>query len=113
MHSSGRGQKPVVLLKTSSNGGFITFTSSELMQRSFQEIDASDVVLVDLTEKGVGIGIEAGYAFSKGIPVITIALARSDISTTLGGILTKVFWYANYDDLSTFFGEMGREEDEQ
>jgi len=30
-------------------------------------------MVVDLTEKGVGVGIEAGYARARGIPIVTIA----------------------------------------
>ena len=82
---------------------------SARMERSFQEIDASDIVLVDLTEKGVGIGIEAGYAFAKHTPIITIAQADSSISTTLKGISQHIFVYSQYVDMAEFLATIKRE----
>ena len=82
--------------------GVVHFSPEVLMQKSFDAIDASDVVVVDLTEKGVGVGIEAGYAFAKQIPIITIARADSDISDTLRGISRAVFLYATFDELAGF-----------
>lgn len=67
----------------------------ELMQRAFSNIDESQIVIIDATEKGVGIGIEAGYAFAKGIPILTIAEKDAHISETLCGISTLVGTYAN------------------
>ena len=69
------------------------------MRRTFAEIDASDLVVVDLTEKGVGVGIEAGYAHAKQIPIVTIAQRGADISATLQGISRAVFFYDGLDDL--------------
>ncbi|TFH34316.1 MAG: nucleoside 2-deoxyribosyltransferase [Anaerolineales bacterium] len=86
--------------------GTVSFDAQALMQKAFQEIDASNLVLVDLTEKGVGVGIEAGYAFAKQIPVMTIAQSGSDISTTIRGISRKVVQYTAYDDLSSFLDDM-------
>ncbi len=83
--------------------GDVTFSPSDLMRRSFDEIDASDVVIVDLTEKGVGVGIEAGYAHAKGKRIVTIARQGADISETLLGISHKVMVYGCLDDLETWF----------
>lgn len=71
-----------------------THLSAEALRReAFAAIEASDMVIVDLTEKGVGAGIEAGYAYAKGKPVWTIARQGSDISAThhyLSGCCTIV-----------------------
>jgi nucleoside 2-deoxyribosyltransferase len=77
------------------------------MARSFEEIDSSDLVVVDLTEKGVGLGIEAGYAHARGIPVVTIARQGADISQTLRGISAQVLWYEGRDDLKRVVGKIG------
>ena len=53
--------------------GQLKFDARELMRRTFAAIDACDLVVADLTQKGVGVGIEAGYARAKDIPVVTIA----------------------------------------
>ena len=60
-------------------------------------------MVVDLTEKGVGLGIEAGYAYAKKTPIVVIAKRGSDISTTLQGISQKQFLYEKFEDLVHFF----------
>jgi nucleoside 2-deoxyribosyltransferase len=80
-----------------------SFTAKELMQKTFEAIDSCDLMVVDLTEKGVGLGIEAGYAHAKGIPIITIAEKGSDISKTLQGISKEVILYDKEDDLASQF----------
>ncbi len=67
--------------------------ASDLMKRAFSNIDASHLVIIDATAKGVGIGIEAGYAFAKRIPIITIAEENANISATLCGISTVIGTY--------------------
>jgi len=81
--------------------GKVSFTPDELMEQTFQIIDDSDVVIIDLSEKGVGLGIEAGYAYSKGKPVITIS-NKPDISTTLLGISNCNCVYTGREDLVNF-----------
>lgn len=97
-----------VLRGMSNNGERLCLNHLRLWKRSFQEIDASDIVLVDLTEKGVGIGIEAGYAFAKHIPVITIAQIGSSISTTLQGISQHILLYSQYADIKEFLATIQR-----
>lgn len=80
--------------------GRVSFAPDVLMRHSLAAIDAADLVLVELTEKGVGVGIEAGYAHANGIPVVTIAPMGADISETLRGIAATVFFYTTYADLS-------------
>ena len=87
--------------------GMVSLTPEVLMIRSFDLINACDIVVVDLTEKGVGVGIEAGYAFAKGIPIITIAQSDALISETLYGISTAVFKYEYFSDLVDAFAAVG------
>ena len=83
--------------------GQVELSPHELMRRTFAEIDSSHLIVVDLTEKGVGLGIEAGYAYAKQIPIVVIARKGSDISTTLQGIAQKLFLYDEFEDLADFF----------
>jgi nucleoside 2-deoxyribosyltransferase len=94
-----------VIVRDLEEWGAVQFDPQTLMVRTFAVIEDSDIAVIDLTEKGVGLGIEAGYAFSKGIPVFTIARAGSDISTTLRGISQEVCLYRNESDLVAFFRE--------
>ncbi len=86
--------------------GAISFPPNELMLKSFAEIDSSDLVIIELSEKGVGIGIEAGYAWANNKPIITIAQQGSDISTTLEGISHKLFRYNSFQELAQFFAQL-------
>lgn len=94
-----------VIVRDLEEWGAVQFEPQTLMARTFAVIEASDIAIIDLTEKGVGLGIEAGYAFAKGIPIITIAREGADISTTLRGISQEVCLYRNESDLVTFFRE--------
>lgn len=79
--------------------GLVRFTPADLMRKSLELLDTCDLLVVELSEKGVGIGIEAGYAYAKGIPVITVAQAGADISDTLRGISRGVFTYRDEVEL--------------
>ena len=79
------------------------FSSHELMEMTFSVIEENDILIVEFSEKGVGLGIEAGYAFSKNKPVYVIAKKGSDISETLKGISKEIFFYETISDLEEFF----------
>ncbi|MBI5303209.1 MAG: nucleoside 2-deoxyribosyltransferase [Chloroflexi bacterium] len=87
------GNSATCIVRDVEAWGAHTFDARELMRRTFEAIDASDVVVVDLAEKGVGVGIEAGYAFAKKIPIVVIAPRGADVSETLRGIAQRVIEY--------------------
>lgn len=99
-----RGAQGVCIARDVERWGAAQFNPTELMRRTFAEIDVSDLVVVDLTEKGVGVGIEAGYAHAKQIPIVTIAQRGADISETLRGISRDVFFYDTLDKIDCHFG---------
>lgn len=69
------------------------FDPEELMRVAFKEIDESSALIAEFSEKGVGVGIEAGYACAKGLPIFVIAKSGSDVSETLRGIARSVAYY--------------------
>lgn len=75
------------------------FDPHVLMKKTFEEMDVSDIVVVEFSEKGVGLGIEAGYAAAKGKPIWVIAKTGSEISDTLAGIAEKIVFYNKPADL--------------
>ena len=97
------GFETVCIARDIEKWGEIQLSPHELMQRAFAEIDLSDLLVVDLTEKGVGLGIEAGYAYARQIPIVVIARKGSDISATLQGIARKLFLYDEFEELTDFF----------
>ena len=97
------GFETVCIARDIEKRGQVQLSPHALMQRAFAEIGASNLLVVDLTEKGVGLGIEAGYAYAKQIPIVVIAKKGSDVSTTLQGISQKLFLYEKFEDLTYFF----------
>lgn len=87
------GFEVVVVAKDYEKFGKVSFSPSELMKLTFSLIDDSSLVIVEFSEKGVGLGIEAGYAHAKNIPIIVIAKNGSDISSTLQGIASEIIFY--------------------
>jgi 2'-deoxynucleoside 5'-phosphate N-hydrolase len=88
------------------DNGKIKFSPKELMQITFEAINSCDALLVEFSEKGVGLGIEAGYAFSRNKPVYVIAKKGSEISETLRGIAKEIFFYNSINDLELFFNKI-------
>jgi 2'-deoxynucleoside 5'-phosphate N-hydrolase len=80
--------------------GGVTLTLQELMRVSFDLIDQCDCLLVVLNEKGVGIGIECGYAYAHQKPIFVMAEQGSNISETLQGIARWVLFYSSTAELS-------------
>jgi len=74
------------------------FAPAELMRESLRALLACDFVLVDLSEKGVGIGIEAGYAHAHGKPLAVVVPDAEGLSTTLAGIADVVVFSADPQD---------------
>lgn len=100
------GFETVCIARDIEKWGQVKVDVRELMRKTFEEIESSDVVVVELTEKGVGVGIEAGYAHAKGIPVVTIARRGADISVTLRGISDTVLRYEHFDELERLFAQL-------
>ncbi len=100
------GIETICIARDLENWGKTRFAPNLLMQKSFAIIDTCDFILVELSEKGVGIGIEAGYAYAQDIPIFTIAKTGCDISETLRGISQQVFFYNTPKNLDFIFSQL-------
>ncbi len=96
---ASRGHRIYCVARDLEGWGAHMLTPSELMEHTFEAIRASDVVVIELSEKGVGLGIEAGYAYACGKPIFTLARYGSDISSTLRGLSKSVHFYSTSDEL--------------
>lgn len=72
----------------------------EMMSTTFKEIDRSEFLIAELSRKAIGVGIEVGYAYAKGKPVIYIKRKGSKHSTTVDGCSNFIIEYENEFHLS-------------
>lgn len=92
-HLQAQGHRVICAVSDFESWGSKSFDPKELLLKAFDAIKESDLVLVEATEKGMGVGIEAGYAFAQRIPIVTIAKTGSDLSTNLKNLSHRVQLY--------------------
>jgi 2'-deoxynucleoside 5'-phosphate N-hydrolase len=85
--------------------GSVHLLENELMLKTFEVIDKSDIVLIDITEKGVGLGIECGYAYANKKPIYLIAKKGVEISKTIKGIANNIVYYETNNDIIRMFSK--------
>jgi 2'-deoxynucleoside 5'-phosphate N-hydrolase len=78
----------------------------KLMDTTFSEITTSDIIIAEVSEKVIGVGIEIGYAKALNKKIIYIHSADSERSTTVGGTANIEITYSDYKDL---FGKIKQE----
>jgi 2'-deoxynucleoside 5'-phosphate N-hydrolase len=91
--------KTLCIIRDVENNGMIELTPIKLMKITFDEIDKCEFIIIEFSEKGVGLGIEAGYAYAKNIPIILIAKINSDISDTMKGIAKIIIFYDDINNI--------------
>lgn len=78
--------------------------AQELIPFMQDAIERADVLLLDLTDKGVGLGVEAGYATALGKPVVVLVHEDADVPGTLAGLSQTIIHYQSFDDLTRQLG---------
>ena len=71
-----------------------------MIDYAFPAMKASDMIIIEFSEKGVGLGIGAGYCYANNVPIYVIAKTGSDISLTMENLATKVIFYNDYNDIT-------------
>jgi crotonobetainyl-CoA:carnitine CoA-transferase CaiB-like acyl-CoA transferase len=94
-----RGCQVVNVARDLKHWGEVQFDPTELMRKGFDLIRMSEFLLLEFSEKGVGLGIEAGFAHAIGKRIVVIAKTGSDISNTLAGISSEIHFYDSETDL--------------
>jgi len=74
-----------------------------LMKAALKEIDSSDLILVELSKKSVGVGVEAGYAKAKGKKIGYLYKKGSDLQQTINGIADYIIPYDSIEDVISWF----------
>ena len=90
----------ISLLIFVDNYRFSPSEEKQMMMQAFREIDGSDLLIAEVSEKAIGVGIEIGYAVARKIPVIYFRKSSAEHSTTAAGSAGYVLIYDNLQDLN-------------
>lgn len=72
---------------------------AELMKGAKEEIEKSEYLLIDMTDKPTGRTIEAGIAYALGKKVVVIMKRGTQIKDTTRGISRAVIEYNRIDEI--------------
>ena len=97
-----QGHEPFVFVDAYQ---FSPTEEQRMMQQAFADIDHCDLLLAETSEKGIGIGVEAGYAKGKNKPVIYLRSQRAEHSTTVAGLSDYQVIYEDTRDLKQKLSE--------
>ena len=99
-----------VMIRDIEKYGKVTISNEDLMRNyAFPAMKKCDMLIIEFSEKGVGLGIGAGYAFANDIPIYIIAKTGSDISDTIKGLARKIIFYDKPQDITVAFKEILKE----
>jgi len=93
-------EKDIALLVFVDKYHFESNQEKEMMVTAFEEIDNSDFLIAELSNKSIGVGIEVGYAFSSKKPIIYVREKGAEYSTTTAGCSNFIIEYENSKNLS-------------
>ena len=79
--------------------GNVKFTPQELMHLTFRQIDSSDLLIAHVDGWPIGVGVEAGYAYARNLPIICICPEGRRLANTVAGLAEVVVVYSDYQDL--------------
>ncbi|MCB0842753.1 MAG: hypothetical protein KDE26_05735, partial [Bacteroidetes bacterium] len=71
----------------------------QMMDKAFAEIEACEFMVVELSHKAIGVGVEVGYARARNIPVVYLRRKGAPYSTTVGGCSDFEIEYENLEEL--------------
>jgi len=94
------GWQAFCFIRDAEEWGKNQFQPDEMMRLTFDEIDHSDLVIADVADWPIGVGVEVGYAYAKGIPILCICPVAKPVANTVAGLARWVCKYGSYDDLT-------------
>jgi len=72
----------------------------------FPEIETSDIIIIEYSESGAGLGMVADHAYCHNIPLYLIAKKGSNISKTVNSVAEKVIFYDDINDITNEFKKL-------
>ncbi len=74
---------------------------NDMMRQAMADINACDLFVAEVSEKAIGVGLEAGYAKAKGKTVVYVRHKNAEHSTTVSGISDYHVIYSDVNDLKS------------
>lgn len=74
-----------------------------LMESAFAEIEKSDILLAEVTDKSIGVGLEVGFAKAKGIKTVYLYKTGSEYQQTIAGAVDNIIEYNSSSDVISWF----------
>jgi nucleoside 2-deoxyribosyltransferase len=87
--------------RDAENWGDVIYRAEEMMEITFKEINKSDVLIADVTDWPIGVGVEAGYAYAKGKPIICICKRDKRLANTVTGLTNYIIRYTDSQSLNS------------
>ena len=75
-----------------------------MMKHAFTEISSSDLLIAEVSDKAIGVGIEIGYAAAQNKTILYLRNTITEHSTTASGTAGYSIIYQNPEDLSKQLG---------
>lgn len=72
----------------------------EMMNQAFSAIRNADLLIAEVSEKAIGVGVETGYAKALKMPVIYLRNSIAEHSTTAAGTADYIIIYQNTTNLT-------------
>jgi nucleoside 2-deoxyribosyltransferase len=72
----------------------------QMMTAAFREIRDADLLIAEVSEKAIGVGIEIGYAAALNKPVLYLRQTEAEHSTTASGAAGVSIIYRDVAELS-------------
>jgi len=72
----------------------------------FPEIETSDIIIIEYSESGAGLGMVADHAYCHGVPLYLTAKKGSNISKTVNSVAEKVIFYDDINDITNEFKKL-------
>lgn len=78
------------------------------MQRSKEEIEKSDALLIDMTDNPTGRALEAGIAYALNKKIVVIMKKGTRIKDTTKGIADLIIKYEKIEDITQKLKELDK-----
>ena len=96
----GAGFNVFCFVRDAEEWGKNQFEPEQMMTTTFNQIDQSDFLIANVADWPIGVGVEVGYAYARGVPIICICSMTEKVPSTVAGLAKHVIRYEDYNDLS-------------